>query len=462
MCGLAAILDWERAGLASKEDAIQAVMRALKAMKHRGHPDWQPRIITYKNSVIGHIRLPIIDLDHRSDQPMIRDGTVGAFVGEIFNFKELGSKVCNSDTEVLIDEFNWDGLNTFHKFDGFWSAVLVNEKGPTVVTDYLGQKPLYFYEPSLLVVSEPDAALAALPWLDDPRYWDQVYRSNVLKWGYDPTGRSPFIGLRQLPAGSALTINPEVHIAQYWDWLRVPDAPSLRETLVQATANRLVGDRPVSLLLSGGLDSTIVLGILTQILKRNDVRVLHTENGESEYLEVALRSAANIRATGMVAESVFIHEAIQAHQVPVDLGSMIPQTKLARAVRKTGFYVCMSGDGADELFGGYRRAKEYDSQHSDTFIELPYYHLPRLDRIMMRSTVELRSPYLAPQVVKFALGLPWKARTEKQALKDSFSDIVPTEILNRAKFPLKSPEVTYGGMQWRQTIIDQWERQHVR
>lgn len=439
------------------DEAVAAVHRALKAMKHRGDAEAKPKVLIYENTVLGHVRLPIIDLSNSSDQPMIRGETAVVFVGEIFNFREF-SRLALSDTQVLLDEFNWGGVEAFHRFDGFWSAVFVNREGPTVVTDYLSQKPLYFDEDTMLVVSEPDAALAAVPSLS--QNLDPVYRANVLKWGYDPTGGTPYAGLVQLPAGSTLTIDQGVKQTGYWDWQRVPEAPSLREALTQATSNRLVGDRAVSLLLSGGLDSSIVLGILTKELARDNVAVLHTPNNEDGYLHQVLQfnQVHWSRSKVMAQSQVSLNEALRAHQVPVDLGSMIPQVKLAKAVSELGFVVCMSGDGADELFGGYRRAKEYDSQASDTFMELPYYHLPRLDRIMMRSTVELRSPFLAPSVIRYAMNLPWKARTEKQALKNTFMDLVPDSVLNRSKHPLKSPEVINGGLQWRQHIIDEWEK----
>lgn len=461
MCGLAAILDWQAGGWPSEEAAVIAVGNALKAMRHRGHPEAQPKIVVDEKTVLGHIRLPIIDMHPRSDQPMTRSNVTGVFVGEIFNFQELGGTAFHSDTEYLLECFSARGLSWFPYFDGFWSAVLV---GPiqgqvTVITDYLSQKPLYMHERSLLVVSEPNAAVAAISYLaHNP---DPLYLSNVLKWGYDPTRRTPYAGLVQLPPGVALTIDQGVKATRYWDWQRVPDAPNLREALATATRNRLIGDRPVSLLLSGGLDSTILLGLLTQELGPQKVLALHAPNQEDGYLEEAITMHEPLSSV-LELDKVTVEDALIAHQVPVDLGSMIPQTALARAVNEAGFFVCMSGDGADELFGGYRRAKEYDSQHSDTFMELVYYHLPRLDRIMMRSTVELRSPFLAPQVVKYALSLPWQARTEKQALKSTFLDLVPTEILNRPKHPLKSPEVINGGIEWRKTIIDRWEKLHVR
>jgi hypothetical protein len=114
----------------------------------------------------------------------------------------------------------------------------------------------------------------------------------------------------------------------------------------------------------------------------------------------------------------------------------------------------MTGDGADEVFGGYRRASEYDSQWSDVFCELPYYHLPRLDRVMMRETIELRSPFLAPAVVAHGLSLPRELRTQKQALKRAFKGLVPDRIINRPKHPLKTEAVKTGGIGYRQQLVE--------
>jgi asparagine synthetase B (glutamine-hydrolysing) len=151
-------------------------------------------------------------------------------------------------------------------------------------------------------------------------------------------------------------------------------------------------------------------------------------------------------------------EAWDATEEPVDLGSVVPQFQIGRAVQAAGFNVCLSGDGADELFGGYRRAKEYDSQYSDIFSELVHYHNPRIDKCMMASTVELRSPFLAPKVIQAAMFLPYEDRTSKQALKRAFDDIVPEEILAREKHPLKTDLVIAGGKSYQEQVIQHFLR----
>lgn len=448
MCGLIAILD-RHAGGWDRHSAEEAVERGLKFLEYRGLPG-RSAIVERGGATLGHVRLPIIDLSTNGDQPMnVGDSTL-AFVGEIFNFQELQPDA-TCDTHVVGDRFFRFGPPGFHAFDGFWSVVFAERRRVTVLTDYLSQKPLYFHRPSLMVASEPLAIAAAL---DQPLTPDPVFFANVRKWGYDPTGRTPFAEVVQLPAGHALVYDQGLSLEPYWDWQRVPYDPDLPSLMVEATRRRLVGDREVALLLSGGLDSTIIFRILVDVLGEN-VKVFHAANNEDEFLELALEGYPS---QPLRPEAVTVEEAVVAHQVPVDLGSMVPQLALARALRDEGFYVCMSGDGADELFGGYRRAKEYDSQASDVFCELPYYHLPRLDRLMMAATVELRSPFLSPRVIRHAMAVPYVWRSSKQVLKLYFADLIPQRIADRDKHPLKTDAVKSGGVEYRNQLIDIWHR----
>lgn len=450
MCGLIAILNRQAAGW-NEASADKALRRGLKFMERRGLPGRQGVFHHKEGPSLGHVRLPIIDLTLDSDQPYHYKTAVYAFVGEIFNYQDLMPKAI-SDTEMIGETLYNKGVNSFFDFDGFWSLVYVETDRVYVVTDYLSQKPLYFHQQSLMVASEPGAILAAL---DRPLTKDKIYFSNVMKWGYDPGGRTPYQEITQLPMGHILTYwKNALNLTPYWDWDRIPHEANLEGLLIEATRNRLVGDRPVGLLLSGGLDSTIIFKIITETLG-NHVKVFHAENNESQFLEAAL---GGYPSQVLRPPPVTMEEAVIAHQVPVDLGSMVPQLALAKALHKENFYVAMAGDGADEAFGGYRRANEYDSQGSDLFVELPYYHLPRLDRLMMAETVELRSPYLAPKVIRHAMELPWHRRRMKDALKDQFRGLVPDLIIDRAKHPLKTQAVIDGGVQYRQEVVDTWQR----
>jgi len=188
-------------------------------------------------------------------------------------------------------------------------------------------------------------------------------------------------------------------------------------------------------LLSGGLDSTIIYGLVKELGR--DITAIHVDNGEEDFARLVTEDLVDVKL-----DDVSLELAVEIHQTPVDLGSVRPQIAMAKKLRELGFYAVMTGDGADELFGGYRRAAQYDSQYSDIFSELPYYHLPRLDRANMRYTVELRAPFLSPKVIKHALLTPYKDRNGiKRRLKDTFKDLVPQPILDRDKHPLKTEAI---------------------
>lgn len=420
---------------------------AFKAIRHRGFEETR-----YEDGrvSIGHTRLPIINIANGT-QPANLQSSFAFLVGEIFNYKELYPNA-ETDTAVLCRILKSDGFQGLHKADGFWAGVFYNNYSSAFAfNDFLSIKPLYYSEKLKLVASEPFVFKAVYPEDLTP---DPVFFSNVLKWGYDPTGRTPWLEVKQLPPGHY--IGRDMIPIPYWDWRLVPGkSRSIRSELIEAVKNRLVGDRPVSLLLSGGLDSTIVFRILTRLLEHNDITVFHVENDENDALREAL---GDFPSRALITPLVTEEEAVRAFQAPVDAGSLLPQLALARAVAKEGFHVTLSGDGADELFGGYARSVEYDSQASDVFIELPHWHLPRLDRIMMAHTIELRSPYLAPRVVRTAMELPWEYRRgDKKALKNAFFDILPSNLLTRPKRALKSRQVREEGVAYRQRLIRLWE-----
>ena len=205
------------------------------------------------------------------------------------------------------------------------------------------------------------------------------------------------------------------------------------------------------MLLSGGLDSTIIHGLIQE--QGLNVTSIHVENKERSYAKLVDKNAVDV-SLGAINDDY----AVEVHQSPVDLGSVKPQIAMAEKLKELGYHNVLTGDGADELFGGYGRAKTYDSQMSDVFAELPFYHLPKLDRTMMRSTVELRAPFLSPSVIIHGLNVPYEKRQgEKTVLKETFKNLVPKAILERDKLPLKTEAIRKDPMEQRIKNNQIWE-----
>lgn len=419
--------------LAPSQYSAEQFDNAMTAMGHRGDGEAGHRSVkSLAGWSIAHVRLAIQDRTQDADQPFVGRYGIYAFVGEFFNHT-AGEQL------HLLSAFVDEGV--FHQTDGFWAAVAVTPDGVTVYTDHLGIKPMYYWPKHNIFCSEIEPMFA----LEHRPAFDETYLSNCVKWGYDYSGRTPYEGIVQMAPGTRILIDQRgiVTETQYWKWHLVPRSGFLRETVTEAIENRLIGERPVALLLSGGLDSSIIYYTLKNLGK--EVEAFSVENDETEFLPEGV--------TILPMTKVSLTRAAAIMQAPLDLGSLIPQVQLSRAVRAAGYSVCMTGDGADEVFGGYRRAKEYDSQWSDIFCELPYYHLPRLDRVMMRETIELRSPYLSPAVIAAGLSLPRGLRTEKQALKRAFRGLVPDRIIDRPKHPLKTEAVRTGGTAYRADLV---------
>jgi asparagine synthase (glutamine-hydrolysing) len=426
-------------------DVIESMNRALS---HRGLPG-REHARKVGDLHFGHVRLPVQGLDKKFDQPYEYGNSLFLFTGEIFNYKKL-NPTADSDVQVLAEMWTDIGELCFQYFDGFWACVIYDssDRRVHILTDHLGKKPLYMHKRTHSVSSE----IKALRLLEGGKEaLDPMYFSSVEKWGYHIGPHTMFSGIEKIPPRTHIILHSltleklsqEIYL-NLEPWGIGDPVPDIRRTIEEAVENRLVSDLPVSILLSGGLDSTIIFELAKRRTK--NLMAFHIDNDESEYLE-------HIDFEGVPLKTLRLEEAdlstvLRYNEGPVDLGSMLPQYQLSRAISNEGYRVAMSGDGADELFGGYRRIDEYDSQYSDVFEELVYYHLPRLDKLMMANTVELRNPFLAVPVIRTALKLTLEMRTHKKILKDVFSNLVPKAIIDRPKEPLKSPQVRQHGLEW--------------
>jgi len=425
--------------------------RALQAIRHRGYITTE-NTITHGPYTFCHTRLPIQGLATKFNQPMRINSESGVFAGEVFNLPG------ENDAEAALTAVTTEGPEIAKTFDGFFAMAYTRGDFMYAQTDHLGIKPLYYDLENGIIASELNAIRAAT---ESNYKLDEQFFSTATKWGYDPSGRTPLRNVRRIPPGTFLTFHRGklIEAKKYWDIGTEAQFFSLDIVLREAVERRVrMSDVPVATLCSGGLDSTIIT-LLAQEVKP-DIQVFHiADDGPDSAAFDLLRHRFPTDSIHTVSlSSVSLSDAIIAADIPVDLGSVQPQYALACALKSAGVKVVLSGDGADELFGGYRRAKEYDSQHSDTFVELPHYHLPRLDAIMMNQTIELRSPFLAPKVVQCALALPYHSRTEKQALKMYFCDLVPRHIRDRDKHPLKTKDVIEGGIPYRRRIQEIWRK----
>lgn len=387
---------------------------------------------------MGHARLPIVGLDESHDQPVTRGSWTYGFVGEVLDFKER-HPTYECDTDLVVDLWHDRGPRCLTTYDGFWHVVAIDHGGGLYsVQDYLSQKPAYERcGDGFKVISSELDAIAAI----EPVEFDRVYLSSVIKWGYCPEPwRTPYEGIRRSMPGElsyasdscdGFTVNKIDRLTP-----RPASPEDLKDEIVKATYRRVLSsDVPVSCLLSGGIDSSIVYSIASRV---GDVRSFHIENSdESEFARMVDPKVEIV--DGAICD---LETALDWMQEPIDLGSLVPQSVLSASVRRSGDYrVCLTGDGSDEMFGGYRRAQRYDSQASDIWHELVCWHLPRLDRIMMRNCIEVRSPFLARNVARIALSLPYSARVGKGILKSIFRSSLPSDVVDRYKVPLRTKSV---------------------
>lgn len=440
MCGVAAAIG---------PRAFDQTARMVRDMEYRGLRGRGGTQSGGRDLAIGHVRLPIVGVDRANDQPVRRGPWVIGFVGEVLNFRETNPDY-ESDVGLVADTWIRDGPEGFRGFDGFWSVVALDQRSNEVhcLVDYLSQKPLYirYDRYARAVASEPDS-LAQL----GPVEFDPIYLASVAKWGYCPdTKRTPYLTVSRMTPGMHVVISGEGLRAKVVDRLQ-PLSLGLADmkSEVEAAVRRRVlsSDVGASALVSGGLDSSIVY---TLAKRYGDVKPYHVENGEWGACERVSPGARRVSLGNPDDE-----KCLDYMQEPIDLGSLRPQVALSDAIRAEGDdIVCLTGDGADEFFGGYGRSLRYDSQASDVWHELVAWHLPRLDRVMMRNRIEVRSPFLARRVAGAALALPWEERKDKIILRDLFRADLPPGVADTPKRALRTAEVEFDREARSRQLID--------
>ncbi len=365
---------------------------------------------------VVHWRMPVVGVGPEHDQPVKVGSWLVAWVGEVLDFRDRYPGM-ECDTELVCREWE-DASFVDQRHDGFWSiaAVYLPTGSLHLLADYLGQKPLYYRTDCPVAASEPDPVAAVMP-----TTLDELYLSDVCKWGYCPDARrTPYCEVNRVLPGEHVMLDrgcpPRFLSRDVLRPRRICDKEVLRDAICVAIRLRVTSsDVPVAALVSGGLDSSIVYTLASRYADVKPYYVVTDDPSEHGRIQDLVGS----RLTYASASSVTTEEALQVMQEPLDLGSLKFQVALARVVDER---VCLTGDGADELLGGYSRSLRYDSQASDVWRELVCWHLPRLDRVMMSNMVETRSPFLSRSVAEIALGLPRAERTNKKILRDLFPE----------------------------------------
>jgi len=375
--------------------------------------------IEHGSFILDHYSLPLQTFNSSvGHQPIkIDQDNYLLFNGEIFNYDKRKFK---SDLEYLIYFFQKPfDIEEYNTWDGFWSIAIVSPDKYVYMTDPLGKKQLYTRGGCLSSEIKP-LLVGDVKRTESGSYFEGIekVKPNALCCYYS------FFGFHEIFKDDVFNLHTKV-------------PRDLKKILRKAVLDRLINnlDGGVTVLLSGGLDSTIILSIICkEIRDLSKIEFLTIDNGQDGEYIFDLEAYYNIKIRRIYLEDYDLKEIVRYYENPIDHGSLIPQWILCREAK---YNVIITGDGADELFSGYTRALNEDTQDYDVFKELTEYHNIRLDRMGMAFTKEIRSPFLCHNVIRYALNTPYLERVGKRNLKYIYRLDVPYLILERKKDPLR-------------------------
>lgn len=382
MCGITGVA-WTSAARPFDRAVLQ---RMTDAIAHRGPDDediYASPAGPGPGAMLGHRRLSIIDLGGGHQPLSNEDGTVWiSFNGEIYNYRELQTRLekqghvfrTSSDTETIVHLYEEYGTDCVKYLRGMFAFAIwdQSERQLFVARDRLGKKPLvYRHDPDRFLFASELKALLQVP--DIPRELDLTAVDAYLTYQYVPHPQSILKGFSKLPpAHWALYSNGKLRIERYWrpayspspkpdEFHSVEDArKQLRETLTTAVKLRMRSDVPLGAFLSGGIDSTIIAGLM-QSLSSRPVKTFSigfpvAEFDERSYAREAAEHIGSEHHEQVVEPSALqiLPKLIWHYDEPFADSSAIPTMYLSEMTRQE-VTVSLSGDGGDELFAGYQR-----------------------------------------------------------------------------------------------------------
>jgi asparagine synthase (glutamine-hydrolysing) len=480
MCGITGF-NWEDKDLIKKMTDL---------LSHRG-PD-QHNCYTDSKISLGHRRLSIIDLSENGKQPMSNeDNTIFViYNGEIYNFKSIREELIkkghkfksNSDTEIIIHAYEEYGPTCVNLFNGMFAFAIWDSKKKKIfiARDRLGIKPLYYYykDNKLIFASELKAILK------NPEVKKQLNLSGLnqlIYYAYPINGETLIEGINELLPGHLMIYDyNQLIIHKYWEPKNNIQyesesyfAKRLKSTLKESVRKRLVADVPLGASLSGGLDSAAIVAFMSQ-LTNNPVKTFTVGFGdESDELSEAkeISDYCNTDHHEIIVDFKDITKNIPKilwnAETPFAKPAMYATYFLAEGIRKNNVIIDLSGEGSDEIFGGYNRylpfienqlsnkekAKQIvssyfpkkeeknsyfnsnlaqamhpslkpennfypslertsEKEHLNTVLnfeirkQLPGIHLLRVDKMSMAHSHEIRVPFLDHDVVELAMTIP--------------------------------------------------------
>lgn len=402
MCGIV--------GFFLKNEEIQkdTLMKATQSLIHRG-PDCQKTWLSPNRRVgLGHTRLSIIDLTS-GDQPLSNeDNTIHAVVnGEFYGFQEIRSELekkghffkTRSDSEILLHLYEEYGTHCVQKLRGEFAFILWDENNRTLFAgrDRFGIKPLYYSQSDsrIIFASEIKALFAA----GIDAKWDLESCQFSDSFLTPPEDRTLFQGIYQVPPGhTLLATQNSSRILKYWDF-NYPEAAvksmpltdtrqkesieEFRSVLDEAVRLRLHADVPIACYLSGGLDSCAVLGLAashsSQPIQAFTLGFDHDDYDETEIARrMAEKAGAVFNPIPMSQEGLADHfsEAVYHAETPLMNAHGVAKFLLSKAVSQAGYKVVLTGEGSDEVLGGYPHFRK------DKLLQMQRSGSPKVDELL--------------------------------------------------------------------------------